>query len=206
MSLKEIIYDWAGFNNTLFLLIHQNRPKLLEPLILDVQPLGQHENFPYYFLTVALLAVLSMLVRKIRGRTLDRNFVMSWVGLIVVMVIGYFCVAGTVGLLKEWLAMPRPYIVHAAQISLLGDKPDRDMASLPSGHATFVAFLLTVLWPKMFTLGRTICIIFLVFMMYCRVAIGVHFPADVVYGMLIGFFVTLTVRRIVYSLFRIPYY
>lgn len=74
--------------------------------------------------------------------------------------------------------------------------------SFPSNHAlnTFaVANILAFYWPA----GSLFFWIFAFLMAYSRVYVGVHYPLDIIAGMIIGIFLAVVIRRNVFL--RIPW-
>ena len=90
------------------------------------------------------------------------------------------------GILKEWIARPRPFITHPEIIPLIQLPTDY---SLPSGHSAFsftIAFVVYRILPEKYgipVLLLAACIAF------SRLYLGVHYPSDVLSGILIGCFV-----------------
>ncbi len=58
--------------------------------------------------------------------------------------------------------------------------------SLPSGHSTFAALVVGALWPLVGFRGRLALVFYAALVGWSRVAAGMHFPADVVAGWMLG--------------------
>jgi membrane-associated phospholipid phosphatase len=87
--------------------------------------------------------------------------------------------------LKVWIPLPRPAaVLDAGQITVIGA---RLMAhSFPSGH-TVSAFSFVVAWLALFGWWRTLPIVAIAALVgYSRIAVGAHWPVDVLAGALIG--------------------
>ncbi len=208
MTPKEILYDWFGGNLALFHFLNGHHFPALEPLFLLFAHIFEYTAFPYYFAAIVMLAALAFAFRRLRGRAIDRPYVRSWIGLLLVLVVGYVGMVVMVAGLKGFFAMPRPFVALKESIWIIGPLPEESKyyASLPSGHAAFTAFLFAALWPKLQGLGRTIGVLLIAAVAYSRVAMGMHFPADVVWAALLSVIIVLVVRRIVYRVFSVPYY
>ncbi len=103
----------------------------------------------------------------------EKKSVASWVGIPVA--------AGTAFCLKEMVRRPRPSVLlHGVrQLSMNGS------FSFPSGHATNAFALATALsmrWPR----GRLFFFTLAALVAVSRVALGKHWPSDVLGGALVG--------------------
>ncbi len=88
-------------------------------------------------------------------------------------------------LLKIGFHEPRPFV--ALNFSPLTDEPDR-FGSFPSAHATFFAALGFALYSKNTRFGSYFIISALV-IGFARIATGVHWPIDIIFGLIFGFFI-----------------
>ena len=58
--------------------------------------------------------------------------------------------------------------------------------SLPSGHATYAALVVGALWPLIGRRGRIGLVLYAALVGWSRIAAGMHFPADVLAGWVLG--------------------
>lgn len=98
------------------------------------------------------------------------------------LLLGVLC---TNVLLKHLVGRPRPWLVVEGLTYLV---QERDPLSFPSGH-TCAAFAAGGLWARMAQRRwvKAVCLGQAFLMGYSRLHVGVHFPTDVLAGMLIGF-------------------
>lgn len=90
----------------------------------------------------------------------------------------------TNGLLKYLVARPRPFLLHS-EINPLIALPTG--FSFPSGHTSCsfaVAFVLYALLPKRYGIPALVTAVLVGF---SRLYLGVHYPTDVLAGVLVGF-------------------
>jgi undecaprenyl-diphosphatase len=165
------LYDWFGLNVVLFHLINGLHAPWWDRVMLAMTWLGNYELYPYYLAIVLLLA-------QAAPRWLPRRNV-------AVFAVGYALTAIVVSTLKPLLAFPRPLqALGRTAVVVLGEPALHE--SFPSGHATFVALLAASLSARSSRPWRWALWLFAALVCISRVAVGAHFPADVLGGTLIG--------------------
>lgn len=97
---------------------------------------------------------------------------------------------GVTETIKHFFPSPRPFIALHLTPLVSASEP---YGSFPSGHATFFAALGLAMYFRSHRLGKWyIVAAFLVAL--GRVAVGVHWPIDVVAGLFVGFFVSFAIE------------
>lgn len=212
--MKEIFYDWGGLNVWIFKLINSlSGNDSYNSLMLLFSRLGAKENFSYYLVLMAAYVIGEIWMMKMRHLIITREQIRGAIALLIAMVMG-FMVAGLItGVAKTIFALPRPFVlpdINAAmtqgKLHFVGTPPPQTdyYSSFPSGHAATIAFIVTVLWQKFpqkpmryagLTLAFLVC--------WSRIALGMHFPADVAAGLLIGWFSATYLKLYVYRTMRV---
>ena len=82
-----------------------------------------------------------------------------------------------------------------------GSEVFRIRHSFPSGHSTFVFLLLTSLAPGAAWPIRWLLLGLALWVSWARIAVGAHFPADVLGGALLGIFCALVACGLVQIIF-----
>lgn len=102
--------------------------------------------------------------------------------------------------LKHAVARPRPYVhrsLHARAARHKGPSPDGATLSFPSGHASLSAALVTswsLSFPRWYVIGPGT--LWATSVALSRVHLGVHYPSDVLAGVLLGTGVALLVHQL----------
>jgi undecaprenyl-diphosphatase len=74
--------------------------------------------------------------------------------------------------------------------------------SFPSGHASFITLMVVSMWPALGYRMRWAGVVAIFGVCWARVSLGVHFPADVLAGVLFTMLSTIAVRAVVYVVYR----
>lgn len=205
-SSKYTLYDWYGTNQELFKSInHMFRSDAYDHGMLFLSYFFDADNFPYFFGAFALYAALTWVFRWMGAQDdkQRRHYLTRWLGVLAVLAFGFVAMGLTVKTLKADFGYPRPYVALASdEVRLLEKHIDvkDDKHSFPSGHAAFITFLVVALWPVLSRDMRVAGLFLVPLVCWSRIALGVHFPADVVYGVAISLIIVLFVRRFVYWL------
>ena len=162
----------GGLDAQLFLAInHAGQGWLWDRLALLGTFFGNHVAYPFY-----AAAALALAMRR-----------PAWLktGAVLTFLVGYLLEWGLVGALKVWLNVPRPLaVLGAPQVRVLG-APEY-WHSFPSGHTAFAWLLLAALWGGANGVLRALLVVFALWVAWARIAVGAHFPVDVVGGALCG--------------------
>lgn len=177
MTLKFFLYDWGGLNAALFQVINQGMPTILAPLAwVFSNILGNYWTAP--------LVMLGLWAWSRSARESNRALAIRQQLVRFVVSFGLAMVVATA--LKLLFDFPRP-------LALYGDLVVRGIgtaewhSSLPSGHSTYAALVVGALWPLVATRLRLTLALYVVLVGWSRIAAGMHYPADVLAGWVIGF-------------------
>jgi len=131
------------------------------------------QDLQYIF--VVLLAVFFLLPAKWASPNLRRGVIAAAVAAGVALLVAH-------GITILW-DRPRPFVAHPHSTHLLISHASD--ASFPSDHATG-AFAIAVSLLLRSRMAGWIALVFAVVAAFARVAVGVHYPSDVLGGALIG--------------------
>jgi membrane-associated phospholipid phosphatase len=199
---KTFFYDWGGANEALFKSINSmSTGGWYDALMILLSRTADHENFPYIILLLLFCTFLDYGMRKLRARGGATHSLIAWFGVFCVLTASYWVAGGSVRLMKSHFELPRPYVaIGPEDVKLLEFRTDPadDYRSFPSGHASFITLLVVSIWPVLSSGMRKFALLLIFGVCWSRIAVGMHFPADVIGGALISLTVTFLLRWIIY--------
>ena len=191
--MKEVVYDWGGFNLWLFHAINNVRGEFLDRLMQLGTALGDHNQFALYSTLLAIASWWWTARAVPRTPSEVETRALAGFAALATFTLAYFAEGFLVTWLKQGFDYPRPPLaLLPGSFHLIGQPEFRH--SLPSGHATFAMTVGASLWPLFGRNGRLLLAAFVLWVGVSRVSLGVHFPADVLAGYLLGLSVVLTCR------------
>ncbi|MDE3059695.1 MAG: phosphatase PAP2 family protein, partial [Pseudomonadota bacterium] len=114
---------------------------------------------------------------------------------------GYAAEGIIIHYIKDYFAYPRPYITLGHDhVRVLEMRAGEDYHSFPSGHAAFITLMVIGLWPVLSPNLRWLGTWLIFGVCWSRIALGVHFPVDVLAGYAMAFFLVIALRAIIYEL------
>ena len=157
-----------NFDASILLWLQNNvRHPILDPVMIFITHLGDKGLF------WIILTLLMLCFRKTRRAGVTSAISMT-IGLIVVNVI-----------LKNWLARIRPYELIEALELIIEKQHD---CSFPSGHATNALACAWVMFRLLDKKAGVPALILALLICFTRLHVGVHYPTDVLAGIIVGIF------------------
>lgn len=174
MSWKFVLYEWFGWNVTLFQEIYSHSSSTLTPLISIFGFAGNYWTAP--LMVIGLWLWSRSETERQPSETAHKQLIRFIVafGLAVLLA----------ALLKLTLSYPRPAAVLG---DLVRHTEGTDLSyGLPSGHSTYAALVAGALWPLAGKQLRVVLVLYPLMVGWARIAAGMHFPADVLAGWSLG--------------------
>jgi undecaprenyl-diphosphatase len=127
-------------------------------------------------IAIALMVLISAFIKK--SKAIMKQFFIIVAVLIFVLIVSQG--------LKALIFRERPFVTHPSIEKL----SEAGSSSFPSGH-TLEAFALATALSLMFSRKKIVIPVFIWAMLvaYSRMALGVHYPSDVLAGIIIGTFI-----------------
>lgn len=206
VNLRDLWYDWLGLNTWLFKQVNSlSDDKFYNGLMKFLSLFGDKEFLPFTGGAIVIWAAISILIKFSSERSSSKYYLLAWFN--VFMVLGGALYVGhyTVSNMKKYFAYPRPYVAIPTEEMKQIEKPPVEDAreSFPSGHATLITILVVALWPILSENLRWIGIFSIIGVCWSRMALGVHYPMDVLSGFTIALILTLSVRYVLFTFYGI---
>ncbi len=169
--LRHWVYDWGGLNTQLMLWTNRSVSADWIGVARALSAIGSYWSAPI----MGLLLLGWRAVKRCEPAALAPF--RFGVGVLVAMLLAWTA--------KAAFALPRPSDLYANDMVWVLGAPD-SLHAFPSGHAVYTAAVVACLWPLGPWPFRLLLLALAAAIGWSRVALGAHFPADVVAGFLLG--------------------
>lgn len=200
---KETLYDWNGANVAIFKQINSISGKYYDIAMQNITMLGDKKLLPYFLSIIAAYALVNFIGHVVSRRSDTKHYLMMWVGVFMVMAASLGASYVATSNLKEHFSYPRPYAaLQEKEVRVLVEKvADDENHSLPSGHTALATVIILSLWPALGLGFRWFGAAAIFAVAWSRIAVGAHFPADVLAGFILCGAIVLIVRKVIYGTF-----
>lgn len=194
--MKNIIYDWNGLNAQIFYAINAVHGRAYDAFMILGTMLGKYYLFLLYMPLIWAVAY-HQIIKKRNSQIIDyEEYRARWIKTLHALVLGFLVQLLWVEGLKNYLDMPRPFIaLPVGTVTQLWI--ETPYSSFPSGHCSFAILMAVGLWPMLGRIGKTLAVFYVVWVGLSRVALGVHFPADVVGSIILSLINVWVIRKLV---------
>lgn len=203
---KELWYDWMGGNDVVFQAVNSiHGGPVYDKVMKAVSVAADYHYFPAYLIGLLAWCTLFYVIKSLKNTPGTRFYFSMWLGVFVMLLVGFAVNGAVVKEIKNHLSYPRPYIALAStgQVHQMEEsEPENDFKSFPSGHVSFATFLVVTLWPVLGNAMALLGVIFILLVGWSRMALGMHFPMDVIGAILITAPLIAILRYFVYTALR----
>lgn len=178
--MKELIYNFYGYNEYFFLIINNFcHDTSMELPLYYISKIFDIEKFAIYYVILAIIGYI--FVKSIKNRRLFFDFMMR-IGT------AYASFGFAYAALKFSVNMPRPYcILNPFKFQTIADLSDeRCLSSFPSSHSGLAMLVTLALWPYLNKFGKILSILVIILVGMSRISLAMHFPADIFYSIIIA--------------------
>lgn len=181
--IKELFYDFCGYNSKLFFYINETmHGDISQTILSNISNLFYYYNFLIYF-WIAIIYAISQIKK-------DQNKFESYFQVLLRVGIIYCCFIFIFTLLKYGVNMPRPLCFFAPETfhSIIAPDSVRCLSSFPSAHSGFALLMayLILHYVALDFMQKFVVISLVILTGIARISMAMHFPSDVIYGYLIG--------------------
>lgn len=194
--MKFIFYHWLGLNEYLFTLLNHNLNQGALPYFLYVISILFKEF-------VFLIYYAVFVVYQIRQLSIDTSYERYNRAFNKAVEIGsiYASVIVVYTLIKYSINFPRPYCSMPSFFSVQDFGHERCLSSFPSAHVAVAIIICWWCWPYLSRLGRILLIGLVVLVGLSRIALAMHYPADIIWSIFISLSICFSASKI----YRLPY-
>jgi len=195
----EIFYNFYGLNQEIFLFLNKiTNIGLFAHFLRIISFCFNIANFAVIYILYCIYFYIQL--KKIKNNDeLQNKF---WSGYNKLAEIGIiYAIFGLVfTALKFSVNLPRPYCSLPDVLTILDTTQERCLSSFPSSHAGLSVLVAYFIWDYVKLPVKVLMICVIIFISLSRISLAMHYPSDIIYGIVIGF-VTILIGKLVYRIF-----
>lgn len=193
MNIKLVLYDWQGYNLKLF---HFFNKMLIDSKIYNSFLLILDFLFEINNLWIIFLIIVGSYLFVQNNDKFTKELKLEWRIMFSTLIISFIIAIVTAKLLKNMMLMPRPFCsLDIDTIRVLRDEVNKCYRSFPSGHATIATLIIASLWHIMKAPFKILAAILVLLVLISRVAMGLHYPVDVVAGCMLSLVTVYLIKK-----------
>jgi membrane-associated phospholipid phosphatase len=199
--VKRIFYDFLGLNTELFLTINHATNYGYLPFFLKYLASFFHFTCFIPYLLIASLIAFNDIKKSPNILKKDKFFSHSL--LIAKPSLNYALFIAIYTFLKYTVNLPRPYcsLEASAFHTIHNFDGERCLSSFPSAHSALALIISFYLWPYLNNYLKAGAIVTVFLVGLARISLAMHYPADIVYGILIGI-ITILITDKLYNIYK----
>lgn len=192
------LYHWNGYNKQFLIQIHNLIENHFFYQAMEIISL-YIGNYVYAPITITILIILVYSIAKFKKEEQKTSYLKIFLKNLIVMGVSFIIMAILIKSFKYYFSLPRPYC--SINISLLRKLLIHDynkcFRSFPSGHTAYASVIVFSIWPVLNYWLKAAGITFLIAVAISRIALAMHYPADVITSILMSLVITVLIHKII---------
>jgi membrane-associated phospholipid phosphatase len=199
MEVKRIFYDFLGFNTELFLVLnHLTNYGYIPYFLKYLSSMFYYMLFIPYIIAACLYCLYNIKTSPYSQK--EQKFY-NYSYQLLKPTLCYCLFVYIYASLKHTINLPRPYcsLDPISFTSIINFEGERCLSSFPSAHSALALIITFYLWPYLNKYAKIMSTLVIILVGLSRISLAMHYPADILYGIIIGF-MTLWLAEILYKL------
>ena len=183
-NIYNVIYNFFGINKEIFILVNKITNVGIIPTLLKISSqfffIG---NFAAYYLIICLYCYF-----KLKKRSNPKIEFVRIYNQLVKAGTCYSLFGFAYAALKFGINLPRPFcsLFPSEFTTILDVTKERCLSSFPSAHTGLAILIAYYLWPYLTKYQKAIVFSLIVVVSISRITLAMHYPADIIYSILIA--------------------
>jgi membrane-associated phospholipid phosphatase len=183
-NIYNVIYNFFGINKEIFILVNKITNVGIIPTLLKISSqfffIG---NFAAYYLIICLYCYF-----KLKKRSNPKIEFVPIYNQLVKAGTCYSLFGFAYAALKFGINLPRPFcsLTPSEFTTILDVTKERCLSSFPSAHTGLTILIAYYLWPYLTKYQKAIVLSLIVVVSISRITLAMHYPADIIYSILIA--------------------
>lgn len=183
-NIYNVIYNFFGINKEIFIFVNKITNVGIIPTLLKISSqfffIG---NFAAYYLIICLYCYF-----KLKKRSNPKIEFIPIYNQLVKAGTCYSLFGFAYAALKFGINLPRPFcsLTPSEFTTILDVTKERCLSSFPSAHTGLTILIAYYLWPYLTKYQKAIVFSLIVVVSISRITLAMHYPADIIYSILIA--------------------
>jgi membrane-associated phospholipid phosphatase len=194
-SIYNVIYNFFGINKEIFIFVNKITNVGIIPTLLKISSqfffIG---NFAAYYLIICLYCYF-----KLKKRSNPKIEFVPIYNQLVKAGTCYSLFGFAYAALKFGINLPRPFcsLTPSEFTTILDVTKERCLSSFPSAHTGLAILIAYYLWPYLTKYQKAIVLSLIVVVSISRITLAMHYPADIIYSILIAYLIIFFSNKLV---------
>jgi membrane-associated phospholipid phosphatase len=209
MQIKEILYDWNGLNANVFHFFNKliTKGHVASEGLVYFSELATIFALPYMAGFALFIFLIHAYFNKLHQNQDEfKNQILLWSEAFAIIFLTLSAAIFIGPALKQYFGYIRPLCfypegdiniipeLHSGTISKMLIKRCSGDGSFPSMHSTIAAVITIGFWSLSNVFFRSVLIAYSLLIALSRLVIGVHYPADLIGGYILGFVIFIAIK------------